>query len=174
VEKLFLRMRRLALILLVALLALPAAALAARSDKGFGSFELRSASGVFVVTGNGVLLGQLDKGTVRVQSLTAADAADPAVSGLGLHSHELSDLSATVFSGTNIHFRVTTGKYKITFRGTGLDLTAVGVGTADMIASPLVDAGQYTLDGSKWIDVPLKWTSVPYGAKSSAASATGP
>jgi hypothetical protein len=167
-------MRRLAFILLVALLALPAAALAARTDKGFGSFELRSASGVFIVTGNGVLLGQLDKGTVRVQTMTAADAADPAVSGTGLHSHVASDLSATFFTGTNIHFRVTTGKYKITFHGTGLDLTAVGVGTADMVAGPLVNSGQYTLDGSKWLDIPLTRTVVPYGGKTSASSSTGP
>ena len=172
-------MRRLALILLVALLALPAAALAARSDKGFGAFELKSASGTFIVKGDGVLLGQMDKGTLRVQTLTSADAADPAVSspssGPALRTRETSDLSATIYTGTNIHFRVTTGRYAITFHGSGLDLTAVGVGTATMTASSVVaNIGEYTLDGTKWLAVPIVKTVVPYGVKTTTASNAGP
>ena len=34
--------------------------------------------------------------------------------------------TVTVYTGRDIHFRVTGGKYKLVFRGSGADVSAVG------------------------------------------------
>jgi hypothetical protein len=71
----------------------------------------------------------------------------------------------TIYSGTNIHFRVTGGRYRLQFvKGTGVDFTAVGVGQALLTGDVTVDdAGQYAVDGGKWVDVPWLPRSVAFG-----------
>lgn len=154
-------MRRLSLILLVALCAVPAAALAARTTAGDGVFELRTANGSFTLVGRGVLWGQMDKGALRVASIVPDPAATTqplAVSGNGLRQGKaLDDPTVTVYTGTNLHFRVTGGKYKLRFKGSGLDLTAIGVGSSFLVGSPnSLDPGDYAIDGGKWL--PIAWT----------------
>ena len=167
-------MRRLSLILLVCLLALPAAALAARADKGDGVFELKAANGTFDLTGHGVVIGQMDKGILRVQDLTPNDNAQQiAVSGAD-RSHPADDPSTTVYIGSNIHVRISGGKYHIHFRGSGVDLSAIGGGMAELTGSPLAfDPGDYRLDGAKWTAVPFIDKFVPYGAQP-VGPTTGP
>jgi len=165
-------MRRLSLILLVSLLVLPAAALAARTDKGDGVFELRAANGNFFLTGHGVILGQMDKGVLRVTDLQPNDPEQPAVSGAE-HTRATDDPNTLVYSGSNIHIRITGGKYRIRLKGSGIDLTAIGVGIAEVSANPLAfDPGSFSLDGGKWIPVPGD-KFVPYGAQP-VGPTTGP
>src|SRR4051812_44971932 len=121
-------MRRLALILLLALAALPAAALAARTTAGDGVFELRSANGTFILSGKGVLWGQMDNGSMRVTDVDATSGQQLAVSGAD-RTRATDDPDVVVYGGLNLHFRATGGKYKIRFKGSGIDLTAIGVGT---------------------------------------------
>ena len=166
-------MRRLSLILLVSLLALPAAALAARADKGDGVFELKAANGTFDLVGHGIVLGQLDHGVLRVQDLTPNDTQEIAVSGAE-RQHASDDPNTMVYIGSNIHIRISGGKYHIHFKGSGVDLTAVGVGMAELAATPLAfDPGNYRLDGAKWTAVPFIDKFVPYGAQP-VGPTTGP
>ncbi len=166
-------MRRLSLTLLVALLALPAAALAAPVDKGDGSFELKAGNGVFIMTGRGVLLGQMDKGILRVTDLAPNDGLEPAVSGAE-RTRATDDPNTFVYQGTNIHVRITGGRYKLRFKGAGVDLTAVGVGVADQTGNVLApDPGSWSLDGSKWTAVPWFDHLVPFGTQPLAPT-TGP
>jgi hypothetical protein len=166
-------MRRLSLILLVSILALPAAALAARADKGDGVFELQAGNGTFILTGHGVLLAQIGKGFVRVQDMDPNDGQQPAVSGAE-RTRPTDDPNVTLYSGSDIHLRVTGGRYKIRFKGSGINLTAIGVGIADITANPTAfDTGDYSLDGGKWIAVPFSEKFVPYGAQP-VAPTTGP
>ncbi len=165
-------MRRLSFILLVAILALPAAALAARADKGDGVFELKAANGSFTLTGHGVLLGQMDKGSIRVQDMNPNDGQEPLVSGAE-HNRPTDDPNATLYWGTDIHFKITGGKYKLKFKGSGLDLTAVGVGLAELTGNGLtLDPGTWSLDGAKWSAVPYVYRAVPYGTQPPPASTT--
>ena len=61
----------------------------------------------------------------------------------------------TIYGGTDIRFRVTGGKYRLALKGTGIDLTAVGVGTAQLSGDLLAETpGNYALDSGKWIPVP--------------------
>ena len=79
----------------------------------------------------------------------------------------------TVYWGSNITFRTTGGKYRIHFKGSGLDLTAIGVGTADMIGDATAfDTGRYALDSGKWAPLPLLEKLVAYGVQ--PPTTTGP
>lgn len=166
-------MRRLALILLVATAIVPAAALAARSASGDGVFELKSVNAVVILTGHGVFWGQMDKGTLRVTDPDPTDGQQPLVSGAE-HTHPAGD-NVTIYSGTNIHFRLTGGKYKVRFKGTGIDLTAIGVGTADLTGDPLAtDTGTFALNSGKWQAVPLFEKVVAFGAPAVTAPSGSP
>jgi hypothetical protein len=172
-------MRRLSLTLLVAMLVLPAAALAARTTTGDGVFELRDANGTFTVSGRGVLWGQLDKGALRVISIagdtTNVSTPPLAVSGTNLKSGKASDdPTATVYSGANLHFRVTGGKYRLRFKGSGVDLSAIGVGIGDLSGNVnSLDPGDYAVDGGKWQPIAWNAKSVPFGVQP-VAPPTGP
>src|SRR6266699_1433648 len=157
-------MRRLSLILLAALAVVPAA-LAGSSASGDGVLELRAVSGGVVVTGRGALWGQMDKGLLKASDPVPGDGVI-LVSGADHTFRPALGENVTIYTGKDIHFRVTGGKYKLTFKGTGIDLTAVGVGVAQLTGDPLaVDAGHYALDGGKWVAVPLLQKSVPFGVQ---------
>ena len=146
-------MRRLCLILLCGLVAVPAA-LAAASTPGDGVLELKKADANIIVAGTrGTLWGQMDKGRLIVTDPIAGDGAIY-VSGAE-KTHSVSD-AVTIYSGVDIHFRVTAGKYRLNLKGTGIDFTAVGLGTAQLSGDVLaVDPGNYSLDSGKWIPVPF-------------------
>jgi hypothetical protein len=170
------RMRKLSLSLLVALVVLPTAAFAARKTTGDGVFELRAANGIFVLNGRGVLWGQMDKGFIKVTEVSPANGQQEAfVSGAEHSLRAPEDPNVTTYWGTNLHFRATGGKYRIRFRGTGVDLSTIGVGTADITGNPdLLDQGHYALDGGKWVAVPLGEKLVPFGTQPPVGPSTGP
>jgi hypothetical protein len=156
-------MRRLSLILLASLAILPAAAFAARSAVGDGVLELRAANGGVTMTGKGVLWGQMDHGYVRVVD-TDPSTKPPLISGAEHVYLATDNPDALIYSGADIRFRVTGGKYKLHFKGSGIDLTAIGVGIGDLAGNLVADdTGDYALDGGKWLPVPTVRTSVPFG-----------
>ena len=73
----------------------------------------------------------------------------------------------TTYTGTNIHFRVTGGKYRLIFNGAGIDLTAIGAGVALLNASETaIDAGYYAVDSGDWTAAPLFTVkAVPFGTQ---------
>jgi hypothetical protein len=158
-------MRRLSLILLVALVVLPSTALAARDATGDGVFELKAANGTFIVGGRGVIWGQMDKGSMRVTALDPN--AQIAVSGADKPPTKApDDPTATIYSGTDIHFRATSGRFRIRFRGLGIDLTAIGIGNAVLTGSPMsLDPGDFSLDGGKWQPIAWDYKVEPFGVQ---------
>lgn len=146
-------MRRLCLILLCGLVAVPAALAAARAP-GDGVLEVSKVDGLVVVTGSrGTLWGQMDKGRLVVTDPIVGDG-QVLVSGWEFRKPGLVD-GTTLYTGTDLHFRVTGGKYKLRLQGTGIDFTAVGVGTAQLGGDVLADdPGQFSLDSGKPIPVP--------------------
>jgi hypothetical protein len=163
-------MRRLLLTLLCGLVAAPAA-LAASRAAGDGVLELKAVYGNVMIgtvsqPARGALWGQLDSGTLRVTDPILGDGKIY-VSGYE-HKWTPADTTqnVTVYSGKDIHFRVTGGKYKLSFlNAQGLDLTAIGAGVVKLDGSDTVDdAGYYALDGGKWIPMPtLVPQFVPFG-----------
>jgi len=146
-------MRRLCLILLCGLVAAPAA-LAATRVTGDGVLELSNVNGTVVVNGTrGTLWGQIDRGKVVVTDTNQADG-QVLVSGYDTKRAGRVD-GTTVYGGTELHFRVTGGKYRLFLKGNSIDVTAVGVGAAQLSGDLLADdPGNYALDSGKWIPVP--------------------
>lgn len=159
-------MRRLALLLLAAVAVVPTAALAARSAPGDGVFELRAVNGMVVLTGKGVIWGQMDHGSLRVTDLDPTVGLAPLVSGAE-HVRATDDPNTTIYVGSNIHFRLTGGKYRFRFHGTSIDLTAVGVGVGALTGEPSFSGktGSYAVDGGSWTPVPLFERDVPFGTQ---------
>jgi len=69
----------------------------------------------------------------------------------------------TVYTGKDLHFRVTGGKIRLWFKGSGIDLTAVGVGSAQLTGDAFTDPGDYSLDSGKWKAVPVVTFTVRFG-----------
>lgn len=164
-------MRRVVLILLASLIVAPAAFAAARSA-GDGVFELKAVYGTVQIGTNsqparGALWGQMDKGTLRVLDPVPGDG-QILVSGYETKYPTVNSdgLKVTVYSGRDLHFRVTGGKYKLSFvNAQGLDLTAVGAGVAYLDGDETaLDAGDYAVNSGDWVAMP-SFTSkrVPFG-----------
>jgi len=164
-ERLSLSMRRLCLTLLCGLIAVPTALAAARAT-GDGAFELKAGAGLMVLNGTrGMLWGQMDSGKLVVTDPLLGDGK-VYVSGAETKQPG-SNESTTIYTGKDIHFRVTGGKYRLWFKGSGVDLTAVGVGSATMTADVFAyDAGEYSLDNSdEWTPLPYTTRTVRFGVQ---------
>jgi hypothetical protein len=161
-------MRRLCLTLLCGLVAVPAA-LASTRASGDGVLELKDAAGTVVLAGSrGIVWGQIDSGKLTVTDPLPGDGG---VFVSGAETVRSTD-TVTSYSGKNLRFRVTGGKYKLVFRGavaglpaTGIDLTAVGVGTAQLTGDAFVDSGDYALDNGKWTPLTVLPRSVRFGVQ---------
>jgi hypothetical protein len=179
-------MRRLSLALLCFLVAVPAA-LAAHRAAGDGVLELQGVSGVVTIgtvanPARGALWGQLDSGTLVVLDPIPKDGK-LFVSGWDHRPvvKDTEDGKLYLYSGTNIRFRITGGAYRLVASGSGLDLTAVGVGVAYLNGDArALDAGSYAVDDGKWQPVPELLSPkalgirVPFGDQTSTQTTTGP
>ena len=159
-------MRRLLFTLLALAVVAPTAAYAAHKAVGDGVLELKAVYGAVVVgtykePATGVLWGQMDKGRLTIVDPVAGDGSI-FVTGWD-KPPKVIDPTATdgtprvvVYQGTNLRFRVSGGKYRLVFNGSGIDLTAVGMGTAFLNGDvDALDAGYYAVDSGKWLPVPV-------------------
>jgi hypothetical protein len=154
-------MRRLVFTLLCGLVVVPTALAGARAT-GDGVLELNEVYGTVQIGTNlqparGVLWGQMKSGRLKVLDPVVGDGR-VLVSG---EDHTVTSLTpdglkVVTYSGRDLHFRVTGGKYKLVFIGTGIDLTAVGVGVARLSGDDTAFyAGDYALDSGDWTPVPV-------------------
>jgi hypothetical protein len=151
-------------------LALAPAALAATRTTGDGVLELKAVNGKVAVTGQrGAIWGQIDKGTLRVVDLNPDDNLNAYVSGC-LGTPGL-DPGVTIYSCKNIHFRFIGGKYRFGIAGSGIDVTAVGIGQATLTGDPEeLDTGAYSIDDGKWQPVPYLKKLVTFGTPQPVSS----
>jgi hypothetical protein len=170
-----LSMRRLCLTLLCGLVAVPAA-VAATHATGDGVLEIKAATGTIVLTGTrGIAWGQMDKGRLVVTDPLPGDGA-VFVSGAATVLPGKTD-GVTIYIGRDIHFRVTGGRYKLSFRGStpdlsaaGVDLTAVGVGSVQLTGDAFADdTGKYAVDSGKWNTVPVWQITKQFGVQPAPA-----
>jgi hypothetical protein len=171
-------MRRSLVILMCSLVAVPAA-LAGRTASGDGVLELKAVYGKVTIgkplqPARGLLWGQMDNGKLSVQDPVAGDGK---ILVTGWDTRVLTPPAAdgtpaqTTYTGTNIHFRITGGKYRLIFKGSGIDLTAIGAGVAVINASETaLDAGYFAVDSGDWTSAPLFVVkSVPFGTQTTPA-----
>ena len=168
-------MRRFLIILVCSLAAVPAA-LAGSSASGDGVLELKAVYGKVTIgktvqPARGLLWGQMDSGKLIVEDPVLGDGR---ILVTGWDNRAFTPASTfdgtpatTTYTGSNIHFRVTGGKYRLIFRGSGIDLTAIGAGIAYLDArETAVDAGYYAVDSGDWTAAPLFTVkAVPFGTQ---------
>jgi hypothetical protein len=162
-------MRRLCLTLLCGLVAVPAA-VAASHATGDGVLEVRDAAGIVVLnTTRGPVWGQITTATKVV--VTDPVTGDGAVFVSGGEKTPGATDNVNIYRGKNLHFRVTGGRAKLWLKGSGIDLTAVGVGVVQFAGDAFAsDRGDYALDNSgKWISVPVTNTTVRFGVQPAPA-----
>jgi hypothetical protein len=145
-------MRRFFVILAaLAALAAPAAALADRVGTPAavatdGTASLTNASGTFKISGRGAVIGQIDRGSVKIVDPISTDGSGPIVTGAE-HQRPLSD-TTSLYSGTDVDFRIIGGSFTIVVSGSGIDLSFVGHGKVTLTGdAKALDDGKYSLDG---------------------------
>ena len=154
-----LRAMRKALLTLLAigLLTVPATAVAGLALRANdGTLSVYEAKGLVQISGRAAVIGRVEKGSVLVVDLTPFDAKEPTVTGweqakprgLGM-----------LYTGDKIRFRAIGGAHRLTLRGSGIDVSAVGRGTVLLDGDGL--AGLYTTEGHDCRVVPARCDVVP-------------
>jgi hypothetical protein len=139
-------MRRICLILLLSALGAPAAAFALPQPPGDGSLAVSGGSGALVVKGRGVIFGSFAQGTLVVLAYRPDNPGDTlTVSGASVRT----DAGVTTYSGSQVRFLVPSGRYTLELIATGINVSAVGRGTAGASADGVLSAGSLALDGAK-------------------------
>lgn len=136
-------MRKLVLVVLV-VLAFPAAAAAVPAERGDGTLAVKNATGRITITARGTLLGRVDDGVFAVADLSPGLDDDIQVFGND-RKPQLRPNGMTVYKGTNMRFRVVGGLYAVSVTGSGINLSAVGRGAVQGLG---VTDGLFSSDGT--------------------------
>ena len=158
-------MRPLVLILLILTVSVGMASAAARTPGG--SLELKEGRGSFQIAGKGVIVGRVDKGSLKIVDLTPADQWSPWVNGVPRGK-------VVGLKGRNITFRISAGRYKIVASGDGISVSARGTGTALLDGEPdaVGDTGSFRVGDSQLAPVPDEVTKTTFGTGDLAASSS--
>lgn len=154
-------MRRLGIVCALCLLGFPLSAQALTAAPGDGTLSVKAATGVVSVAVRGVLIGQIDHGTVTITDPTPNDGKPPVVWGWEAKK-ELTD-TKTTWSGTDIRFRVIGGFFRVKVTGSGTDLSVVGRGSVTLGPSAGTAAGSYSVDGGASLVFPDVTTVLQLG-----------
>jgi hypothetical protein len=165
-------MRRLFTLVLVMALLLPAAAWAATGSLGSsrapgdGTLVVDNGNGSVVVRARGGILGRFDQGSVIISDLDPTDGRVPVVSGA--ETFRFLSGGRTLYSGDDIRFRMIGGLFRVQVNATGIDVSAVGRGTAVLDATGFTDfPGRFSRDGGPFHPLPRRATPYTHGQASS-------
>ena len=111
---------RLAAIITLALVLSAGVASGAAVAPG-GSFEVKGGRGTVQITGKGVLVGRLGKGSLEIVDLNPNDQWSPRVNGIPRGK-------TVTLRGKNVSFYVPGGRYKVTAHGSDISISARGTG----------------------------------------------
>jgi hypothetical protein len=155
-------MRLAALILLA--LALSATAATGAANAPAGSLSIESGNGVVQITGKGVLVGRLDRGSLEIVDLSSGDQWSPRVNGIP-RGHKV------WLRGKRITFYVPGGRYRIVARGTDISISARGNGTAVLVGDPdaVGGTGMYAVGDAVPVPVPAETTKASFGTADTSA-----
>ena len=134
-------------------LVLPATAWAIRSLPGDGTLVVDNGRGVVVVRARGGIIGRFDSGRLIVEDPVQGDGSGPVVYG----AERIRELGAnrTLYIGEDVRFRMIGGLYRVQIQAVGIDVSAVGRGTATLDASGFSDQpGRYSINGGPFQPLP--------------------
>jgi hypothetical protein len=134
-------------------LAVPAASASApaRSADNNGTLSVKDATGRITIRAVGGFVGRFDRGAIRIVDPIPDDGTGPIVSGAE-SSKDVGD-TTSVWAGTKVRFRLIGGKFRIEIRGTGINLSVVGRGTAVLDGRGPSD-GKYSFNGDAYASLP--------------------
>jgi hypothetical protein len=168
-------MRRLLVVGVLALLvAGPASSQADRHPPpSDGCLVVQNGNGTVAVSARGGLFGQFDSGRIDVETVSPADVLPGVVVRGATEVRQLSQ-TLTRYIGQSVRFRYTGGgPFKVTIIAYGIDLSAIGHGSASVSATHFhqpsgsgytADAGSLCQKGVKPLpDTPIKVTLGPPG-----------
>jgi hypothetical protein len=148
-------MRLAAMILLAFGLATSVAAGAPPLDNGVrllatakapsGSLSIEDGRGTVTVSGKGVLVGRMEKGSLEILDLSAGDQWSPRIWGIPRGK-------SVTLRGKNVSFYIPGGRYRLTAKGTGISISARGSGWVSLFGDPdpVGDTGTYAIgDGTR-------------------------
>jgi hypothetical protein len=156
-------MRRTLLLTLLAALAVPAAALAAKTAPGDGTLSVREGDGTVQLELRGAILGRIGSGTLWIDDPQNGDCDTQLVWGAddvetrAVFSKGEFELRC-VYTGLNIRFRLVGGDHDISIvRGRDVAISAVGRGTAFLRGRGGITGlpdGTYSIDARDYVSLP--------------------
>lgn len=148
---------RLAALILFVLAVTAATGTAARQAPG-GSLLIDEGRGTVQVSGKGVLVGRVGKGSLKIVDLTPTDQWSPYVNGVPRGK-------VVWLRGHNISFRVSAGRYRLVATGEGISISARGTGTAVLDGDPdkVGSTGTYRVGDSTSEPLPSEATTTSFG-----------
>jgi hypothetical protein len=162
-------MRRLLFIVLAICLGLPAGASAVQELPGDGSLVVDNARGLVTVRARGGIIGRFDSGRLVVEDPQEGDGSGPIVYGAD-RIRELGPRT-TLYIGEDVRFRLIGGFYRVSVNAYGMDISAVGRGTAMLDGSGFAEQpGRFQINGGLWQPMPDDATRYTLGASSQQSS----
>ncbi|HEY7602699.1 MAG TPA: hypothetical protein VH760_00460 [Gaiellaceae bacterium] len=129
---------------------------------GDGTLVVDNGNGRVMVRARGGILGRFDNGNVVISDLDVSDGRVPFV--YGAETISFLGNGRIQYSGDDIRFRMIGGLYRVDIRATGVDVSAVGRGTAVLDATGFTDfPGRFSLDGGPLRSLPGHATSYSLG-----------
>jgi hypothetical protein len=152
-------MRLAATITLALVLSAGVASAAALAPSG--SFEVKGGRGTVQISGKGVLVGRLGKGSLEILDLNPNDQWSPRVNGIPRGK-------TVTLRGKNVSFYIPGGRYRVTAYGSDISISARGTGTVTLKGDPdaVGDTGMYAVgddDLAPLPEVPARTTFGPNG-----------
>ena len=131
---------------------------AAATPAPSGTFEVKDARGSVQIVGERVIIGHVDKGSLRIVDLTPADQWSPWVNGVPRGK-------VVWLKGKNISFRISAGRYKIVANGEGISVSARGIGTSVLNGDPdaVGEMGSFRVGDEPFVSMPDEATKVTFG-----------
>jgi hypothetical protein len=149
-------MRLVAIMTLALVLSAGVASGAARAVSG--SFEVKGGRGTVQISGKGVLVGRLGKGSLEIVDLSPNDQWSPRVNGI--------PRGKTVsLRGKSVSFYVPGGRYKVIARGSDISISARGTGAVILDGDPdaVGDTGMYAVGDGDLVPLPEEQTKATFG-----------
>ena len=159
-------MRLIALTLLA--LALTASAVTAAAQAPGGSLEIKDGRGIVQISGRGVLVGRIERGSLKITDLTPTDQWSPFVNGVPRGK-------VVWLKGQNIGFRISKGRYLIVASGDGISISARGAGVAVIDGDPdkVGDTGTYRVGDAPSAALPSEETKISFGSTDGSTTSSG-